>query len=173
MASATPTNPCNRCTGKSAIRSPMHSPAQSAEPLPHLQPSSPLRPCAVRRCNVPTTRPLNRTRQCRAALSRHTSTHPCDPAPCAAAMSTTTRPTSRPMQAPMSSMGTNTPEEMALPAALGGGAHTRLEVVGCLHSEADACTGKQLLGYAPHSTFSTTGMLPSSGSTPVQAAPRK
>lgn len=43
--------------------------------------------------------------------------HPWEPAPCAAAMSTPTSPTSRPMQAPMSSMGTNTPEEMAEPAA--------------------------------------------------------
>lgn len=49
--------------------------------------------------------------------------HPWLPAPCAAAMSTVTRPTSRPRQAPMSSMGTKTPEEMALPAAgcSGGG----------------------------------------------------
>jgi hypothetical protein len=56
----------------------------------------------------------------------HCPTHPCEPAPCAAAMSTTTSPPSRPMQAPMSSMGTNTPLAMALPAAgecSGGGAH--------------------------------------------------
>lgn len=39
-------------------------------------------------------------------------------------MSTPTSPTNRPMQAPMSSMGTNTPEEMAEPAAHGAAAWT-------------------------------------------------
>ena len=47
--------------------------------------------------------------------------HPSDPAPCAAAMSTVTSPTIRPMQAPISSMGTNTPLLMAAQAGGRGG----------------------------------------------------
>jgi hypothetical protein len=40
-------------------------------------------------------------------------------------MSTATSPTSRPMHAPMSSIGTKTPLEMAEPAAVGGRTGTR------------------------------------------------
>ena len=47
-------------------------------------------------------------------MEAHTSP---EPQPCLAEKSMTMRPMMRPMHEPMSSMGTNRPEAMALPAA--------------------------------------------------------